>query len=343
MISYKNVKHEIRYKDKNGRKKVHTLHNRLQDNCLDYAIYSMLGITLGNSIFSQFTETGAFREEAIGMIMQNMYIKTNTTQTISDSNTTMDYDYSSLPYIFAGEGSVGTEVIGTGGKSLQVTYANTVIIPDGDQLTGIGFGKVDIADTTYGAALGYTNYLMSFIDLSAANIESDGTGFQYVRVDEITTNEIVMNGSNAYHIPAITSGELQSITVCKEEDGTDDVKTYVTGDLTFTKITAGEVEVTGFDVYSIPGGADLVPLTTLYPANDLLPNSAEGNLVPDDILYPGIDLLPNVGTGAGEKPRSVRFEYSTDYGTVETYLKIKDLDASFNNKEFKIKLKCQRG
>lgn len=320
MISYKNVKHELHYKDKYGRKRVHTLQNRLQDNCLDYAIYSMLGITLGNSVFSQFTETGTFRESAIGMIMQNMFIKTNTTQTIVDSDMTMDFDYRSLPYVVDGglTGTLATETVGTGGKSLLVNYAYTFSIPDGDQLTGIGFGKIDAADPAYGTALGYTNYLMSFIDLSAANIESDGLYLQYVRVDEITTNETVMNGDNAHHIPGIYNGELQSITTCYDENGTNDDTTYLVGDLTFTKTDVGVVEVTGFD--------NFVSAEALYPAE---------NLYPAEDLYPS-DYIAHI--------KSVRFEYLTKYnGIIETYINMKDLDVAYNNTEFKINLKCERG
>jgi len=374
-------------------KKQIELKNRLTDLYLDYVLFRNLPATIGSSIYPSFDlDDNTFN------LFSTSYLKFNTTQTIDDTDTTMLYDaisYSLTP-------SDITIKVGTSNKTMTTNYYFDLSSIANDSLfAGVGFGR---------NALLVANYLFSFIDLSGADIRKTAdTGFGITRYDEIISNETSSEGTYLPFrgVSSDEKGELNKIYLCYGENGTGERYTYELSDLTFTRISAGEIEIRGLNNFYIEDEGlypadDLYPKESLYLTSDsfvyvssigfdyIVSYSYDGDyyvgmgikLTQDginkyftitafddltnrltltstkysltataitDIYYsePSNSLYP---TEVGQV-KSVVFEYLlTDESVspattrlLETYINKEDLDVSYNDTEFKIKTKCERG
>jgi hypothetical protein len=292
--------------NKNGNQKKITFKNRLTDLYLDYILFRMLPTNIANSIYPGFEEN-----DTIINPFSYSYIKFDDTQAILDTDTTMNYD-------------VQSEALGTDEAILKVDTNNKVMstsytfdlssIPNNSLFAGIGFGRNAVLET---------NYLFSFINVSLASIRTTAdTSFGIARYDEISTNEIILSGDGSYlpfaHISSDKVGKLVSISPCYGENGVGVTVKYNLSDLILTRLSAGVIEVTGFNDFHIED-------SPLYPSNTLYPS---------DTLYP---------TNPGQY-KSVIYEYLLNDGTTQkTYVNIQDLDISYQDSELKIKLICERG
>jgi len=285
-------------------KKTYKTHNRVLDNYLDWMIYAILPSDIGNTLFPKFSEFGYAY-----LPLEESYVQVNTTQTIEDTSTTMAFEASSYTL----EPSDITEEVGETSKLITTEYTFLGLYTTGDKLTGVGFGREhSIVD----------DYLMSFVDLSPAQlVVSNAVDYSMLRYDEVSTNETPIGGDVGY-LPGYRYGQLQSITTCFGLGGNRRHKNYNVADLTFTYVSAGKVAVTGFDNFFLEQSDTLI-----YPS---------------DTLYPGDICL----TTELEQFKSVIFEYlgNDDDATVyETYINIKDLDISYNDKVMSLNLVAERG
>jgi len=301
MIKVKNEKVEIINKNK----KI-TLHNRVTDLYLDYIMWQMLPTSIGDAMYPDF----AGQSDSTFAPFSYSYLEFVTTQTIADTDTTMNYDVKS-------SGLTTADIsysIGDMNKTILYNYDFTLTgITDGNKFTGVGFGRD--ADTE-------SDYLLSFIDLDKCGIKKyDGIGYIINRYDEIYSVQTPMNNADGSYLPTYVNstmehGRLNAISLCYGANGTGSTYRYYYKDLTFTRLSAGIVEVEGFPNFYIG--------TTDYPQTD----------------YPQTDYPLQEG-----KVMSVIFEYILDISgaTVKTYVNIDDLDTTYNDTELKIKLKVERG
>jgi hypothetical protein len=277
--------------------------NRLTNLYLDYVNFRMLPTSITATLYPDFDEL-----DNVVPIFDYAYTKFINTQVITDTSTTMDYDIKSLA-LMVSDISV---ITGTNNKTMITNYLidfSTVV--NGSLFTGMGFGRDDTFET---------NYLLAFIDLSLLGLVYDSTlTYGITRVDEIVSNEISTSGDYLpFSSGAEYTGKLNKIKVYYELNGTGNDEEYNVSDLTFTQVSTGIVEITGFTNFYISSTA-LYPSTTLYPS---------------DTLYP-IQL---------GQVKSVAFEYiMNDLSLRTTYLNMELLDITYQDTTFTIKLKCERG
>lgn len=284
---------------KNGKevKKI-TFRNTLTDQYLDMVLYYMLPQSIADTLFPDLIidvstgspfEMGAFD---FGTPKQNLNTS-STTATYTEINN---------------RDGLGKVVYFNKGKEIISTY-NIDTFNNEELLKYILFFSVK----------GTEYRLTSFIDVSSFGIYgSENYQLTFNRFDKITSNEIGLdNLSSTYdYLPKIeynsfAKNTIQKITLCFDNYGVGYQDEYLMSELSFSKISAGVVEITGFTNFYI-GAYD-------YPQED----------------YPQEDYPQEQG-----KVKSVKFTYSN---ATETYVNIEDLDLTYNNKEIKIRLKCERG
>lgn len=176
--------------------------------------------------------------------------------------------------------------------------------------------------------------LTSFVDVSGLNIYPDeNTVFKVTRYDEIESNEkgiLELNSNNNDYLPRIEnstfenliySPKIYGITFCYQENGIEDAFNYSwrASRWSYELIDDYTIEFTGFYDFYI-GTCD-------YPQED----------------YPQEDYPQDC-----RQIKSIRFLYEytkpgNDTIYIESYVNIEDLDVTYNNTEFKIRLKCERG
>lgn len=307
MIRVKNERVVFSLYEKGKLKKEIDLKNRLTDLYLDYITYQMLPSIISNEIYSGSPYDNV---DDTFYPFSTAYLKFNTTQTIADTDTTMSYDV----YDYDTSSLRTTIKVGENSKTMVTNYAfDLSTIADNSLFAGVGFGRL-VNDEA--------NYLFSYIDLSGAGIRKTAdTSFTITRYDEIQTNEILYSGSIADYLPfknnLIQSGKLESIITCFGENGTGYEIEYNIAKLVFRRLSAGVIEVSGFDNFYIDD------IENDYPQND----------------YPQNDYPHQPG-----KIKSVKFKYLLDDDTyIYTYINIEDLDITYNDTEFKMKLICERG
>ena len=230
-------------------------------------------------------------------------------QSISISTETVNIVYNDLSFYSYGniDKKYGSKEKQISTPYLRKTFSTT------DKLQYLFFGNA-----SYGAT---TMKLSSFIDVSSLNIYPDeDTTFLITRYDEIESNEIGIStlGSLSDYLPRIEADifllntpYIYQIDLCYEANGQNMSSEYTYSDLNWSLIDSETIELTGFDDF-YKGIFD-------YPQND----------------YPQDDY-PQDGRGI----KSVKFTYSN---ATQTYVNIEDLDITYNNKEIKIRLKCERG
>lgn len=309
MYKIKNISVDFIFENKNGKviKKIE-YKNKLLQNYTDFVGYSLLPQTIGNVLYPKFIGTTGDFSTNYGMARG--FIKFNTTQTINDSSTTMNYDIKSLnTYDIPGsaEGEFREEV-SEQGKDLFYEYFFDFSSYSGQQLFGLGFGKDDTL---------ISDYLFSFLDLENLNLEWNEELFlRVVRHDRIVTNEIVLGGGTARHLPSVTQrGEITKIATCKTNDGQVVIEEKNIGDLTVV-LNGGIIEITGFN--PIEYSDELLPSLSLFPSETLFPVK--------ECLCPG----------------SIKFTYNLGSTTMETYLPLKELGLAYDGKDLTIKLKIER-
>lgn len=281
------------------------LKNRLTNLYLEYILYTMLPATIGDVLFPDMGDTN----DGYFPTFTTSYLKFDDTQVISDTDTTMDYDERSTVPFFENYELITAEK----SKILISKYLFDLSgVDNGSLFTGIGFGKRD----EFASA-----YLFSFIDLSASGIyKTEDISFHIIRYDEVTSNETSLVADYLpFRITAFdNTGILNRIILCFGLNGTGDELPYYLNELSFSKTGVAEIEITGFINF-------LISDVSVYPREDLYPS---------DTLYPS-----QFG-----QIRSVKFEYVlTDEDTVTTYVNKNDLDLTYNDTQFKLKLKCERG
>lgn len=193
------------------------------------------------------------------------------------------------------------------------------------------------------------NFLFSFIDVSNLDIyEADGIAFNVSRYDYIESDEVQITANyNMPHLPRIDNTfltwRLDTITTCYGINGVGDIQPYSVNDLTFERLSAGVVEISGFNNFSYydtilyPDDVD-AEASLIYTQATIYP-SATTYSVATGALYPDDDLFPDNRS----KVMSVRFKYISGVSYVETYVNIEDLDVTYDDKELTIKMKCERG
>lgn len=292
--------------------------NRLTDYFLDYVMWLILPTNIGNTIYSGYDFANT--EDLDAIPFPRGYLKFTDTQTINDTDTTMDYDIKSESLWIS---DIITEIGNKNIKTISTYFGFDISsIASGNEFTGIGFGRDDSYDS---------DYLFSFVDISLAQISKvDGMDYFFQREDYIQSNETPINGDASF-LPVFSPGyrdietetgydhgKLNKIALCTEENGEGIIEWKNLNNLVFTRLSAGIIEISGFKNYNIGTFQD-------YPQED----------------YPQEDY-PQSNT----KIKSVRFRYSITEETkpeIDTYLNLIDLDYSYDNKEFKIKLKVERG
>ena len=284
---------------KNGKevKKI-TFRNTLTDQYLDMVLYYMLPQSIADTLFPDLiidVSTGSPFETAA-------FDFGTPKQSLNTSSTTATYTE-----INSRDG-LGKVVYFNKGKEIISTY-NIYTFNNEELLKYILFFSVK----------GTEYRLTSFIDVSSFGIYG-GKDYQitFNRFDKITSNEVsIQDLSVSYDfLPLLESNSftkrtINKITLCYGGGGSGYQDEYLMSELSFSKISAGVVEITGFTNFYI-GAYD-------YPQED----------------YPQDDYPQEAG-----KVTSVKFTYSN--GT-QTYVSMKDLDIAYNNKEIKIRLKCERG
>ena len=304
--------------DKNGKvKNEFVVKNRITDLGLDALMYRMLPASVRDVIYPPATY--GFDIEIIQW-NNTAYLAIDTTQTITDGSTSMTYTAES-------EGlttdTVTLNELSTNSEELISSFIFNPLIDWAEGIiTGIGFGTEDLAGTI--------PYLYAYVDLSLANITTsfeDTSFYAFTRYDRAESNE---TSTEATYLPlrALSSderAEISKITLCTMCDGGGDRFTYAVGDLTWTRLSAGIIEVTGFDNFLV-GDVDLFPAEDLYPSDTLYPEQY-GQIMSVEFQY----LLTDDST---ETPQ-------TRYLT--TTVNKEELDMSYNDTEFKLKLKIERG
>jgi hypothetical protein len=230
----------------------HKTKNRILDNYLDYIIYCMLPPSVGSAVFPKFADFGYAY-----LPLEMAFLKFNTPQTITDTDTTMLYDdYSTLP-----PPSDIKEVIDGNKKLLSTLYLFSLLSQtNGDTFQGLGFGRDDYI---------VTDFLLSYIDLSVTQqVFNDSYGYAVSRYDEISTDETIITGDAGY-LPGYRYGTLESISMCYALNGADPAREYHYSELDFTYVSAGNVSVTGFDDFYIEDEV-IYPKTDLYPFDGYL-------------------------------------------------------------------------
>ena len=297
MIKVKNEKIELSIYKNNKLIKNVNFKNSLTDQYLDMIIYYMLPQTIGDVLFPNIVKDG----NTTSPFYYGAFDFTLPKQTINTSSTTANY----TEKIFRQDSNVkylnnGKEIIST--YSIQ-SFSNDALLN-----YVLFFSQKN------------TNYrLSSFIDVSSLEIYgTDNIQMTIKRYDKITSNEIPIEELSLSYdfLPRIETNlfvikYITKICLYYGENASGYFDEYSIYDLSFSKISAGVVEVTGFNNFYI-GTYD-------YPQED----------------YPQNDYPQEQG-----KVKSVKFTYSN--GT-ETYVNIEDLDITYNNTELKIRLKCERG
>ena len=150
------------------------------------------------------------------------------------------------------------------------------------------------------------NWLLSYFDLGDLTISAvEDYFFAVIRRDTISSNATMTSVKWFYQ-------RLKQIVVWYG----DFTNTYNAENLTYTRGTTGIVEISGLDNFYISTDG-LFPSTTLYQSTT---------------LYPQIK----------GKPTKVEFVY-VGQPDVSVFVDMKDLDATYNDKEMTIKIKCERG
>lgn len=284
---------------KNGKevKKI-TFRNTLTDQYLDMVLYYMLPQSIADALFPDLIiDVSTSSPFGIGA-----FDFSTPKQILNTSSTTATYTE------INNRDGLGKVVYFNKGKEIISTY-NIDTFNNEELLKYILFFSKK----------GTEYRLTSFIDVSSFGIYG-GQDYQltFNRFDKITSNEVsIQDLSVSYdYLPPLeynsfTKRTINKITLCYGGGGSGYQDEYLMSELSFSKLSAGVVEITGFNNFYI-GAYD-------YPQED----------------YPQDDYSQEQG-----KVKSVKFTYSN---ATETYVNIEDLDLTYNNKEIKIRLKCERG
>jgi hypothetical protein len=283
----------------------------------------MLPRDLGDSLFPNFVND--FGKPNL-KLFRGAYISKQA-NTLDDNSTTLLYDESStFPRV--------TEFLTNKTRVITSTFTFGNFWQGGTPVTYLGFGRV---------AGPVPNYLLSYLDVRELDFVAPLTDRVFLsRTDEVSTNEtakelwidgVLQNYVDYRYLPTsdeenLRTTELRKIYLCGEVDGNEVCGAFDIYDLAITKTAPGVLEFSGFPNYYIEDDV-------LYPADDLYP---------DDDIYP---------TQPYTAVRSVKFEYegllyNGTYPTgqpykVVTYVNIPELDFTYNDGEFKILWKCDRG
>lgn len=301
MITVKNEKIDISVL-KNGKElKKFTIKNTLTDQFLDMVLYSMLPASIANVLFPDIT-ISALTYSAFSM---GAFDFTTPKQSLDITDTTANYTEhfhrttTEVKYL-------------DNGKEILSIYNETTFSEE-DLLQYLIFFSTEGAEER----------LTSFIDVSSLLFYGDNADIQFkvTRYDKITSNETpLLPLSLAYDfLPRLEDNAFSKVTIsqivtCSQVNGIGNIKSYNITDLSFEKISAGIVEITGFDNYLIEDNILLCATTTICGTGTIITQNAE-------------------------KIKSVRFVYSN--GT-QTYVNIEDLDVSYSDKIMKLRLKCER-
>lgn len=296
-----------------------TFQNRILDYGLDWLTYRYLPASVRDVIYPE--EEYRFLIDYYAPTFPFAFIKLNDTQIITDGSTQMDYDLQSDILI---PEQLILDATSTNIKTLVTNYVfnfETFEELEG-QIMGIGFG-LEFADETL-------PYLCAFVDLELAEVfkeQYDGSFYMFSRYDRAESNEISTE-STFLPLRAISSderAEISKITLCTMCDGAGDRFEYLPSDLTWTRLSAGIIEVTGFDNFLVGGDGLIIGETTIIGENTII--QQRGQIMSVEFEY----LLTDDST---ETPQ-------TRYMT--TYVNKEELDISYNDTEFKLKLKVERG
>lgn len=328
MIKVENQKIELSI-FKNGKEiKKYDFKNTLTDAFLDLIVLRQLPDEIAEPIFDDVYTVSNYKN-VINCFRYATFIFNNTKPLITVENSSLGgITDNNVAYITFKLSDISYTDNGIIVKSLydarikNYNFVTTGWHPaKGKKLQYICFSNS--APPQFGAAT-HTEILTSFVDVSDLDIyESDSLAFSTSRYDYIESNEIQITANDLKpHLPRVDNmlltWKLDTITTCYSANGVGDMKSYSVADLTFTRLSAGVVEVSGFDNYKIE-------------SNVLL--CSEDTICGEDTII----------TQPAEKIMSVKFKYTDGTSFVETYVNIEDLDVSYSDTEFKIKMKCERG
>jgi len=278
--------------------------NRILNNALDWLIYKQFPDNKADVLFPKFAIGGT----KTNILYQKAYMKFDTTQVITDTSTTMNFDIKDEGTRFSYLN--GVESGGDQASISEIYEFEITAAYDGSEITSIGFG---LLDTTY------TDYLMAWVDLSLFNITVlEGFIVQVQRKDKFTTLSENDKGSSTYLAQA--KNVIENISFGYRKDFID--VTYDIQSLTTVVNGIGEVKVTGFGLFDSNQIGGLYPSLTTFPSSTTYPSGFEqyNYCIIDFVTQP--DFSPSDFT---------------------MFIKIKDLDVSFDNKTIEIKYKYERG
>lgn len=298
------------YKNENLKKR-YTIKNNLTDAFLKNIMFRQLPTTVANDLYpSLVTYNGNpfqrgymdFTDPKLSITKQTEVVDIIYNDTFTNPDATITYSNK--------------------GKTIRTVYqlvSNFGTSPNTtDKLQYLFFGIAP----SFGAS---TMFLTSFVDVSGLNIVfGEETKIFLERTDEIESNEtglLDLNFSNDYlpirqtstFIPPTMSNtaRIDKIALHYSQNGNGVFDLYDYTDLTWELRDNFTVDITGF--------ADFFEGDGLFPEDD---------------LFPGDDVFPE----QPGKIESVRFIYNTG---VETFVNIKDLDVSYNDRTIKIKMQVK--
>lgn len=259
-----------------------------------------------NSYIDLFAESFvSFKDKSLSYC----FIKFETTQSINEESTTMDYDVILASYtqdmqeIF-NENSVVNKYIFEG-DTIEGSFKNFA----GKKITGIGFGDFDYNTTKI--------KLYAFLDVSKYQLLfQENQQVVISRIDKITTDLKFFSPSSDIKFPLhlTTKGLLEFIgyeynTIYSElysiGTGTlyNQINTEVlVSNLDFKKTGVGVVTIKSAENYAIYPSKTLYPSTTIYPGRTTIrleklkiTDKGEG-LYPSPSLYPSSSNYPKIAT-----------------------------------------------
>jgi len=263
------------------------------------------------------------------------YIKFDSTQTITDTSTTMNYDVAEAYEKDFLKTLLSKSTSGENSLSYEMFYRFTITaLYDGSQIYGIGFGPKATAEGGFNAI---DDYLVAFVDVEDFGITvNEDFVLEIIRIDTYETLGNLITGDyvefplhlgnpSVNYIVPDDYAEMDRVGFSYEVDGTNIDIWYDVSDLIITGISKGAT-IIGFDNFRINDGTTLYPATTLYPSTS---------------LYPKTDISTQY--------KSVVFRYEVTNGNTgavqgfyDYYYKIEDLAVSYDDTTMTITYKFQR-
>ena len=309
-MKIKNQRHKIIIRDNLGKVRAEkVVVNRVLNNWLDWQNYKILPLTIGQTLYPEWNDILIYDDETFERFG---FFAFDTSQTITDNSTNMIWQ------LFTAGTSAFGDILGPDkqDRGTKTSIAESMLFEqeitsayDGSYFTGFGYGlapKLFVGDP-----FGTDNYLMAYLDLEEFNIQVfEGWLLQVVRDDLYENRWDIIDDVTCAHL-RFHGVEIDTISFATDEDGNEILTTYNIEDLTLTRISAGRLEMSGFDPFLANPTPALFPSSTTYPSNETYPSDKE-------IQYKSciFEMIPKTSV-------------STQFDPFTAKIIIRDLDLSF--------------